>query len=189
MKKTLGIIISLVVIFSLLYGIYLLLSRLFLSIDELNPNVVASIIAALTAVFGILYNQHQTKIREIQETHRSKKVELYNEFMEMMFDFLDKEKQGKYKSVAEGKLPREVELKFMKFHRGLITWGSSDVIQKYIAFRNYANMPKSANLLKYVNDLLMSIRKDLGNSNFMLKKGDLLKVFIIDPDEIDKLYK
>ncbi len=56
LKKTLGLILSLVIIFSMLYGIYLLLSRVFLSIDELNPNVVASIIAALTAVFGLLYN-------------------------------------------------------------------------------------------------------------------------------------
>jgi len=189
LKKALGTTISLLFSFILLYGFYLILSKIFLSINELNPNVVASIIAALTAVFGFLYNQHQTKIREIKETHRAKKVELYNEFMEMMFEFLDQEKQGKFKNIPDGKLPRDVEIKFMKFHRGLITWGSSVVIQKYIAFRNFTTKPNSSHLLRLVNDLLLAIRKDLGNSNLMLKKGDLLKIFINDSNEIDKLFK
>ena len=76
----------------------------------------------------------------------------------------------------------------MKFHSGLITWGSSDVIQKYLSFRNFNTKVNSTGILLIVNELLLAIRKDLGNSNFTLKKGDLLKIFINDPDEIDKLF-
>jgi len=35
-----------------------------------------------------------------------------------------------------------------------------------------------------MDELLKAMRKDLGNSNFGLERGDTVRVFLSDPDEL-----
>ena len=170
MKKNINIILGVIVSIIMLVVSSFLISFLLSEMKNLNPNVVASIIAALTATFGFLYNQRRTQKREIAETHRQKKVELYNDFINFMIEYLYKSNKGKYADLPNGEVSPDVEQEFMKFHSGLIVWGSPEVIKRYVLFRNYSSKLGIEYTFRHVHDLLLAIRKDLGNSNYKLKE-------------------
>ena len=152
----------------------------FISLD--NQVAIAIVTASATAFVGvitILVGKNLEKRREIEQQHRMQKVEIYGYFMEKMFGII-----GKIREKNTGlKLPQEDLVKFVeKFSRDLILWGGRNVIKEYGKFRDFGISPtsnKKSILFKFEN-VLYSIRKDLGHSNTNLLKGDLLKLFIKD---------
>ena len=64
-----------------LYGIlYLIFDRL----TRVNPGIGAAIVAGMLALFGVLFTQRQTKVREIAETHREHKAEIYDPLFDII---------------------------------------------------------------------------------------------------------
>lgn len=63
-------------------------------------------------------------------------------------------------------------------------WGSPAVIKAYTAFRSTGSDP---HIVFRLDDLMQAMRKDLGNSNWGLARGELIKLFITDPETIDPL--
>lgn len=63
---------------------------------------------------------------------------------------------------------------------------SPAVIRAYTAFRNTGTNP---DIVLRIDDLLQAMRKDLGNSCWTLNRGDLIKLFITDPENLDVLMK
>jgi hypothetical protein len=73
----------------------------------------------------------------------------------------------------------------VRFTQGLIVWGSNDVIRKFGTFRNVSTKdPDAAALAKSLEDVLLSIRSDLGHSSSGLKRNDLLRLLITDIESI-----
>lgn len=187
LKNIIISIITFAIVGLSLYGIFLLLRPVASEINTLNPNVIASLIAALTAVFGYLYNQRKSKLRDIAETHRLQKVELYKSFMDMTVNILMKTKTGELNELPDGQIPSDLEKQFMHFTRDLISWGSPEVIKTFKKFRDSSEHGPNPQVIVLVDDILHAMRKDLGHSNFGLRRGDLIKLFIKDPHEVDKL--
>jgi hypothetical protein len=186
MKEVLRFIVSLILVISLGYVAYLIIAYLIGLISVIDKQVAASIIVAsgtvLAAVGAALYVQRRTKEREIFEAHRPQKIEVYKQFMEAISDVLRKSKDGQMDSPEYTKSLEEF---FINFTRDLIVWGSPSVIRSYENFR--LGSSSSPNVLLLVDDVLREIRGDLGNSNVGIKRGDLIKLFLKDPNEIDKL--
>lgn len=180
-----SVIVGYIFLAAILYGIYHVLAGILNIIPILNPNVVTSIVAALTAFFGFLYNQKKAKERDISEAHRPQKVELYKQFMNIVVDLQTRALEGKLDEIQKDEMPKELVEKMIGFTCDLIVWGSPDVIKKWDKFR-CAAAQASPNMLFVMDEMLQSIRKDLGNSNFLLKKGDLIKLFLRDPSELDR---
>jgi len=192
MKKAkdfiLGLLVLLIIAGMILGFLYLLFKIIF---EGLDKNVQSAIITAVVTigatVFAVIYNQRKTKEREIAEEHRSHKVEIYKEFMIMIVDIL---RHNKVKTKTTGNpadnLPEGVEDQMYKFTRNIIVWGSPDVIKAYTQFRNLGENDVP-NILIILDTLLKEIRADLGNSNKGLQTGDLIKLFITDPENLDAL--
>jgi hypothetical protein len=174
------------VLFILLLAVVFLFFRWFLGqVRHLEPNVAAALIVGLVALFGYFYTQRQTKARELSEAHRKPKTEVYDAFFDVIDCFLHKEGS---QEIDPNNLPKEVEELFAKLRRGLIVWGSVGAIKKWELFKGAAaGTGREAIILLAMDDMLREIRKDLGNSNRGLKRGDLVKVFLRDPKELDKL--
>jgi hypothetical protein len=66
----------------------------------------------------------------------------------------------------------------------VIVWGSPAVIRAYAAFRNTGASP---DIVLRLDDLMQAMRKDLVNRNWTLNRGDLIKLFITDPEKFDEL--
>ena len=148
----------------------------------LDSGVTAAVITAIVGLFGLWYAQWHAKSREISESHRQSKIEVYSIF----FDIVDKFQDGSFKAEMGDPedVPESLKKEFRRFNRGLIVWGSPAVIQSWHKFRRVAGNGDKTVLIA-VDEMYQAMRKDLGNSNFGLRTGDLIKATISDPENWD----
>lgn len=171
-----GLILLAILLFICIYGVYFLAGW----IKELNPSVAGAVVTATLSLFGLLYVQWQSKSRDIAESHRKSKIEVYN----ILFDLIDKFQNNEIEYDENNELPNEIKLKFRQLTRGLILWASPEVIKAYLEFRT-GSVSNQGNILFTVDTLYRAIRKDLSNSNSLLNKGDLIKLNLKDPNELE----
>jgi len=152
-------------------------------LGNLNPNVAAAIITAVVGLTGLWYVQWHTRAREIAESHRKSKIEVYNVFFDIVERFQDEFVEANFEKRED--VPDWLRKEFQKLNRGLIIWGSPEVIKAWLYFREISGQgnPK---VLVAVDKMYQAIRKDLGNSNFGLQTGDLLKSTLSDPENWGK---
>lgn len=158
----------------MLYGFYILGNWL----KGINASVSAALITASLGLMGLWYAQWHSKSRDIAESHRSSKIEVYNLFFEIVEAF-------QYSNAEADNLSIDLKKKFQALNRGLILWASPEVIKAYLNFRNVTqNDSGSKNILLAVDKVYQAIRKDLSNSNLTLEKGDLIRLNLKDPNEL-----
>ena len=178
MKK--NFLIGLSVIIGFLAVIVLLVWGIAGWIKSVDAGVAAAIITAIAGILGLLYSQWHNKAKEISEGHRPKKIELYNTF----FDIVDHYTRNERENKIEDGIPKTIQKQFEKLNRGLIVWASPGVIKAWLNFRRGAEDPNQ-NTLILVDALLKEIRKDLGNSNWNLQDGDIVRIYLKDVDDLD----
>jgi hypothetical protein len=180
------IVIVVIMLVAVLFGAFAVFRWMIKGIVGFDEKMAVAIIAACTTLFvsvvTVVYTQQKTKSREIANSHRPQKVEIYKRFM-------DKAVVGLLKATREKRIERpeyqkELEELFFSFTGDVIVWGSPSVIRSYSAFRSTGADP---NILLRVDDLLQAMRKDLGNSNWGLTRGELIKLFITDQEKMDEM--
>ena len=145
--------------------------------QSLNASVAAALITAVLGLIGLWYAQWQSKTRDIAESHRASKIEVYNVF----FDLVEKFQSEEIGDLNEGNFPTWLKADYQKLNRGLLLWASPGVITAYINFRRTS--VDGGDILKAVDVMYREIRKDLGNSNHQLRLGDLIRIGLKDPNE------
>lgn len=183
LKDIFGKILAILVLVASLFLIYLLFKLLI----SINPNVAAAIIAGLFATMGVLYNQRHNKLKDIAELHRKEKINLYKSFMDYFIKILLKVKNKQIDKIEIENDDEENSQFLFNFQKNLIIWGSTEVINKYGNFKKSIFKAQGLEILIQVDDFLQAIRTDLENSNKGLRRGDLIKVFLLDPEELDRL--
>ena len=132
-------------------------------IDDLDAKIsvlgiVALIVAAFTSVMTVNINNKKTREREY-ELHILKEKQkvcehFYNAFFEI-FKNVKKNRDGLNKVTIE-----EMAL----FKKGLMNWGSEDLIKKYLQYEDNNELYRGDTLLILNNadDFLKEMRKELG---------------------------
>ncbi len=151
--------------------------------SEVATSIIAAAIAALVGLVTVVYNQRRAKDREIAESHRPQKVRVYGDYMEMMFDLLQRTNEGK--TISKSDPPKDLFKKMYNFRRDVILWGSPGVIRAYLDWEKVATADQAKGIIAW-DRMLREFRKDLGNSNWMLSEGQLLSV-ILTQDARSKL--
>lgn len=150
--------------------------------DPIKAAVIGGSATVLVAVLTLTGNARYQSRREIESEHRKQKAEIYEEFMKFMFELLIRDKLKR-----EPATELEIMQFAVRFNQRMIVWGSDEVLHEWIKFRdasqNHSGSDPS-NMLKVMEGLLYSIRKDLGHKNKNLGEYDLLRLFINDIDEI-----
>lgn len=168
------------------YLAWLIVSRLFTFLESANPSVSAAIVGAMATVLvgisGALYTQNEIKKREIEDAHRSRKVEIYKEFL-----YLIPRIMAEGNSNVSIKPPSQQELvDFMiGFKTNVVLWGSPSVINAQLNFQRTS--AEGGNVLVAADRLYKAIREDIGLSNRGLSNNQLVKMYLKNPDEIDAL--
>ena len=178
MKKNL--LIGLTVIIAFLAIIVLLGFGISKWIDSVDAGVAAALITAIAGISGLLYSQWHTKTKEISEGHRPQKIEHYNTFFDIVDHFTKNERENKKESGIPEALQKQIE----KLNRGMIVWASPGVLTAWLDFRRGSEDPDQ-NTLMLVDSSLREIRKDLGNSNWSLQKGDIVRIYLKNVDELN----
>jgi len=94
-------IVALAMLTFLLLGAW----KFWLIFRSLDSNVAAAIVAAIASVIGLALTQNSAKKREIAEGHRSKKIEVYNIFLDIVERFMNAEKSGETLDKIKGSEP------------------------------------------------------------------------------------
>lgn len=166
--------------------LWLAVSKFLAFLSAANPSIAAAIVggmATILAAVGVaLYTQSQTSRREIEEAHRARKVEIYKEFLDLVARMMAAQNTN-----VSLKPPSEQELIdfLVKFKTQIILWGSPRVIKAQLEFEKTSN--RGGNVLFAVDDLYKAIRDDIGLSNFGLNNRELVKMYLKDPTELDRM--
>ena len=184
-KAFIAFLFLLVLLAATLFGLWIAVGRIAGGFGRLDPNVVAAIIAALTAVTGVLYNQRQARILAAVEAHRDKKIAVYNKYLDLVYFYQDQVKQGV--DPVDREIAKEEEAWIRDLTRGILVWGGPSVVKAWLSFRAGASAGTGAAPLLAADGMMRAMRKDLGNSNWGLKGGDLVKLFLSDPSELDQM--
>ena len=93
-KQRIQLVISFIIVAATAYGIWRFTSFFIKKLTEINPSVAAAIIGAMATVIvgiaAVIITQRQTKARELEEAHRARKVEIYNNFLTIVTKVIKK---------------------------------------------------------------------------------------------------
>lgn len=179
-----------VLIGGLSYGLFLGLKEFALAISKLNPELTAATLGSLATVLGgmtgIILNQRSLSKREIAETQRAQKIKVYKNFME---DIIMKTLKHSSQDDLEEFVEEELQDTFYDFTGDLIAWGSSGFINAYEKFREAGqeDVENPEVILLYLDDALRAMRKDLGHSDWTIQRGELIKLFLTDPEKVEEI--
>jgi hypothetical protein len=143
-----------------------------------DPALAASIVSAtavvLVAILGNYVTKYQERKAQIEAEQREKKAEVYSEFLAYW-----------YGSMGRSKLPtgekQELDQEYYeKIPQKLVVWGSEPFLKKYGA---WLHAEAQEGTMAGFEDILFTIRSDLGYSNTDLEQGDLLRAFLKGDDE------
>lgn len=168
------------------YAVSSVLSWITSQQSEVAPAIIAAAATILAGIGAVIFSQQRTKTREIAETHRPKKVELYTTFVKKVMEVMQKSKEeGSDDSLIEHAGLQEC---FEEFTTDLILWGSPSVIRAYHRFRELSTSGTAdTNIVVVMDDVMRTMRKDLGHSDWTLQRGEVIKLFLKDPEELDKV--
>lgn len=190
MSNKLNIIIGTVLLILLGAGGLYVLYKAFWVIFSLPKEVLVPIIVGVFTVFGsvftVVYSKSNERKAEINKDLRLKKIPIYEELIDFLFKVIYSGKEDREKM-----LEKEMVEFFEKITKQLTIWGSDEIIKSYSKFRNsiikQAEMPENKEVgvvsIFLFEELLFSIRNDLGYKNKDFKKGDILSLFINDLDD------
>jgi hypothetical protein len=168
-----------------LYLAWLVLSFFINILSAADPTraatIIGTMITAFVALVSTILTQQQIKRREIEEAHREKKVEIYQNLIQTMASVI----AGQNKQVSI-EAPTEQELIdiLFKYQSDIILWGSPKVIKSQIEWNQFNS--KDGDVYTIVDNLYKAIREDIGLSNSGLNNLELIKLFLKDPDELDR---
>ena len=190
LKIVVNIIFLILIIVIGVLGVFLLwkafvpLWKAFMSLDQ---KLIAAILvpsgALMAAIIAAALTHYYTKKREIAETHRLRKSEIYTDFVQKV---LAQPLQIAKQKQSQQEITEHLEDVIFNFVGALIVWGSPSVIHAYRQFQKSAyDNPEM--LLSLMDNLLQEIRKDLGHSNKGLKQYDLYNLFLKGDEDIQNL--
>ena len=176
-----------VILYCLFYEIEKLVVWIVNMASKIDAVVIVALITGTVSLIGVIISSIVAKIidyRKARQEYLAKKREIpYGEFIEMIYKIQENEKNG-------GKYTESMILDDLsKFSKQITLWGSSQVVNKWVEFReNGANPNAGTNTLFLMEDIINEMRKDLGMKR--VKKGRLLAFFINDiKNVLDKRQK
>lgn len=186
---------------SLITGLIAIIATFAIAMIVLENDIAVAIVTAgatvFVSVFSAVWARKSEKAQAIEQQIREKKTPVYEKFIGIAFDIIwagrnqtnqeqnDPSQRKQQGESTKGKTPNPVE-RLQELTPDLIIWGTDEVIASWVEFRKVAANPnkyKPMEIMLVFEAFMSAIRKDLGHSDNLLKKGDLLKIFINDIDK------
>ena len=145
--------------------------------------VIVALITGTVSIIGVIISSIISKLIDYKKTRQDylakKREQPYGEFVEMLYKVHLNEKQ------KINYTQKEMIDDLSKFSRQITLWGSPNVVNKWVEFRENGTNPNAGkqNLL-IMEEIMNEMRKDLGLKK--VKKGNLLAFIINDVKTIIK---
>ena len=125
--------------------------------------IVAVIFTTISSVYTVSFNNRKAKEREYEFHLLKEKQKVFEHFYNANFEAFNNVRKNK-----KG-IPQSVVNEMMEFKKGLMNWGSDDIIKKFIEYDNklIESQGKENNyyMLKEGNVFFKELRKELGFSD------------------------
>jgi hypothetical protein len=180
-------LVSFLVLLGFLAAVFFVGRWLVAYLRGLNSEVAKTLLPASIAVVGSVTAVAVGKYYEVRaaiwKELRDRKAPVYEQIVTRLFSIFFAEKMGEAK-------PTEAD--FVKFFvsstEKLIVWGSDEVLVQFSRFRQLAITQEaerdSAKVMFLYEDFLRAIRADLGHKNKGVGRGEILRLFINDVDDV-----
>ncbi len=183
-RKIVYAIITLGAVAGAAYLIFWVGNQLLTGLLELNRDVAVAVIGALGTVGAVIWNHRSLKKREIAEAQRPEKMKMYTKFMEdLVVKTLKQTREGK---VDEEWVRDELQEFFFEWTGKAIFWSSPGFIRAYKKFRRLGR-EEDPSVILFLDKMLQEVRKDLGHTDWSLADGDLIGLFLTDPETVREL--
>jgi len=155
-------------------------------LSKLQKEILAALIGAVATTFvgiaAVIITQKQSKQRDIEESHRPKKVEIYKNFLDTVSRvFANYNDKVSKKGITD----QELIDYLVEYKTELLLWGSPLVIKRQLEYEKIAR--ENGNSFLALDNLYRAIREDIGLSNKGLNTYDLMKMYLSDPDELENI--
>lgn len=147
------------------------------AMSKLDAVVFVAIITGFVSIVGVIISSIIAKIvdykKSRQEYLTQKRETPYGEFVDMIYKLQQNTKN--FKKYSKEEMLEDLS----KFSKQITLWGSSEVINKWVQFRDKCSNTENANEnLFLMEEIVNEMRKDLGLKK--VKKGNILGFFIND---------
>ena len=147
--------------------------------------IVGAIIVAITSVLSVTLNNKNIKDRELELLVIREKQKVFEHFYNAYFEMLKAVKKGKASNISN-----KAESEMLEFKRGLMNWGSEELIQNYLDFDSKLLHSKGENstfdMLRDGDKFLKDLRREMGFNDS--DKINIMSI-ILDAESRDKLKK
>lgn len=186
MKKTVSTIFGLIIAIAVLFGMYWLISQIWSQFTMLDPKVSISILTTATTVLvatlTVVLGKYYERKKDIEAHYRTKKTEIYDEFLSEFFKIFHANENPK-----DEENPELVDF-LREWQRKIILWGGQDVLIKYITWMSHLKKGiPDAKTIFLMEDFFLEIRKDLGHKNNKLMKGTFVSLMLQNPELFMKM--
>lgn len=149
---------------------------------EIAGAIITALSAVVVGTIGVVGTQFYSARAQRMAHRREKLVPIYEEFVAgwMSAMGLDKTQEQRKRGSREREAAA-VDL-VASFSKQVLVWGSPDVLQKWIYWRQNSTTLDPRETLLAMEQVMFAMRRDLGMKDSGLSEGDLLRLFINDWD-------
>ncbi|MCF6295803.1 MAG: hypothetical protein L3J25_08950 [Flavobacteriaceae bacterium] len=144
--------------------------------------IIIPIVLAIFAGLGWLYKHEKEKRVQVEKQLSEKKYNVYYKFISIFFDIFKSIKKGKTYNINSNVIDKLIDIK-----KDLIIYGSDEVIRKFFKWEEASN--NSQGSLVPITDVIIEMRKDMGNRKTKITSKDFLKSVVADNTEYIELHK
>ena len=140
------------------------------------------VLAVLSFIIKIQYE----KIKDIKSILSQRKYELYEKVYSVLFKLIEKEKLSSSKS----KNKQSIETLILEIKKEMFIYAPDKIIKQFLNWSN--NIDKETNEFKRMenfNEILILIRKDMGNQRTKITKDDVIRSILSTEEEFIKFKK
>ena len=154
-----------------------------MTLSEYKDLILWALGICSTYLFFVLQKKND-KIKNIESQLSDKKYKVYHDIFSTIFDLLKDSK--KIKPIDNSELvERLIDIK-----KDMIIYAPDEVLRKFLQWQNFVgDNPSDQGHFNIYLDLLVLIRKDMGNSKTEINKDDILRSIMTSTEEFNKFKK
>ena len=140
-------------------------------------------VGILFAVLSYIIKIQYEKIKDVKSKLSQRKYELYEKVYSVLFKLIEKEKISKSKSKSK----ESIESLILDIKKEMFIYAPDKILKKFLNWSN--NTEQETNEFKRIqsfNELLILIRKDMGNHRTRINKDDVMRSILSSEEEFIK---
>lgn len=143
----------------------------------LDPAIAGPVAGAIGVIAVAVVQRRWEKKQELERSRREQMSPIYERLVGILRESPGKEETSEF---------------FKDLTTKMLLYGPAPIIKEWIEFRlrgmSTADDPTNPTSLLNYEKLLLLVRKDLGHDDSKLKRGDLLRIYVNDFDEMYALW-